>query len=292
MIKSMTGFGIAEAQNDNITVEVEIKTLNSKFLDLSLKLPKILNSKEIEVRNVITKMLIRGKASVSINISKKNKQLALPNIDQELFTAYLEKLSELEELNGRKFHDIMKMSLEAPEIIKYEDDQLTEDDQLLIIDTLKNALEKCNEFRDSEGKTVSDVLAGYINTISEKLEKAKDIEPKRMEKIRTRLQNNVKELTLSVDYDQERLEQELIYYSEKLDVNEEVERLSIHLKYFLDTLKSKAESHGKKLGFISQEIGREINTLGSKANDSDLQEQVIQMKEELEKIKEQSLNVL
>ncbi|MGM0580618.1 MAG: YicC/YloC family endoribonuclease [Bacteroidota bacterium] len=292
MIKSMTGFGIAEAQNDNITVEVEIKTLNSKFLDLSLKLPKVLNSKEIEVRNLITQMLIRGKASVSINISKKNKQLALPNIDQELFAAYLDKLSELEELNGRKFHDIMKMSLEAPEIIKYEDDQLTEEDQLLIIDTLKNALEKCNEFRDSEGKTVSDVLAGYINTISEKLEKAKEIEPKRMEKIRTRLQNNIKELTLSVDYDQERLEQELIYYSEKLDVNEEVERLSIHLKYFLDTLKSQAESHGKKLGFISQEIGREINTLGSKANDSDLQEQVIQMKEELEKIKEQSLNVL
>jgi len=218
--------------------------------------------------------------------------LALPNIDQELFAAYLEKLSELEELNGRKFHDIMKMSLEAPEIIKYEDDQLTEEDQTLIIDTLKNALEKCNEFRDVEGKTVGDILEGYINTISEKLEKAKVIEPKRMVKIRTRLQNNIKELTLSVDYDQERLEQELIYYSEKLDVNEEVERLSIHLKYFLDTLKSKAESHGKKLGFISQEIGREINTLGSKANDSDLQEQVIQMKEELEKIKEQSLNVL
>ena len=108
----------------------------------------------------------------------------------------------------------------------------------------KNSLKKCNEFRDAEGKTVSDILAGYINTISEKLEKAKEIEPKRMEKIRTRLQSNIKELTLSVDYDQERLEQELIYYSEKLDVNEEVERLSIHLKYFLDTLKSKAESHG------------------------------------------------
>lgn len=292
MIKSMTGFGIAEAQNDNITVEVEIKTLNSKFLDLSLKLPKVLNAKEIEVRNLITQMLIRGKASVSIKISEKNKQLALPNIDQELFAAYLEKLSELEELNGRKFHDIMKMSLEAPEIIKYEDDQLTEEDQHLIIETLKNALEKCNEFREAEGKTVSDLLASYINTISEKLVKAKEIEPKRMEKIRTRLQNNIKELTQSVDYDQERLEQELIYYSEKLDVNEEVERLAIHLKYFIDSLKSKAESHGKKLGFISQEIGREINTLGSKANDSELQEQVIQMKEELEKIKEQSLNVL
>ncbi len=292
MIKSMTGFGIAEAQNDNITVEVEIKTLNSKFLDLSLKLPKVLNAKEIEVRNLITQMLIRGKASISIKISEKNKQLALPNIDQELFAAYLEKLSELEELNGRKFHDIMKMSLEAPEIIKYEDDQLTEEDQNLIIETLKNALEKCNEFREAEGKTVSDLLASYINTISENLVNAKEIEPKRMEKIRTRLQTNIKELTLSVDYDQERLEQELIYYSEKLDVNEEVERLSIHLKYFLDTLQSKAESHGKKLGFISQEIGREINTLGSKANDSDLQEQVIQMKGELEKIKEQSLNVL
>jgi uncharacterized protein (TIGR00255 family) len=292
MIKSMTGFGIAEAQNDNISVEVEIKTLNSKFLDLSLRLPKVLNSKEIEVRNLVTQQLIRGKSSVSINISKKNKKLSLPNIDQELFSAYLEKLSELEEANGRKFHDSMKMALEAPEIIKYDDEQLSEEDNKLIIATLKTALDNCNEFRDTEGKTVGDILSGYINTISEKLDKAKKIEPKRMEKIRTRLQTNIKELTQSVDYDQERLEQELIYYSEKLDVNEEVERLSIHLKYFLDTLKSKAESHGKKLGFISQEIGREINTLGSKANDSDLQEQVIQMKEELEKIKEQSLNVL
>lgn len=292
MIKSMTGFGQAEAQNGNIAVEVEIKTLNSKFLDLALKLPRVLNAKEIEVRNLITQKLIRGKASVSINISKKNKQLALPNIDQELFSAYLEKLSELEELNGRKFDDIMKMGLEAPEILKYEDEQLLEEDIELIIDTLLNALDNCNEFRDSEGETVSNVLSGYINTISNKLEKAKEIEPKRMEKIRARLQNNIKELTLSVDYDQDRLEQELIYYSEKLDVNEEVERLSIHLNYFLDTLRSQAESHGKKLGFISQEIGREINTLGSKANDSDLQEQVIQMKEELEKIKEQSLNVL
>ena len=292
MIKSMTGFGIAEAQNDTIAVEVEIKTLNSKFLDLSLKLPKVLNAKEIEIRNLITQMLIRGKASVSIKVSEKNKQLSLPTIDNELFSAYLERLSELEELNGRKFHDIMKMSLEAPEVIKYEEDQITEDDHVLIIETLKKALRKCSEFREAEGKTVSDILGSYIITISKKLEIAKEIEPKRMEKIRTRLQNNLKELTQSVDYEQERLEQELIYYSEKLDVNEEVERLAIHLKYFLDTLKSKAESHGKKLGFISQEIGREINTLGSKANDSDLQEQVIQMKEELEKIKEQSLNVL
>ena len=292
MIKSMTGFGIAEAQNDTIAVEVEIKTLNSKFLDLSLKLPKVLNAKEIEIRNLITQMLIRGKASVSIKVSEKNKQLSLPTIDNELFSAYLERLSELEEINGRKFHDIMKMSLEAPEVIKYEEDQITEDDHILIIETLKKALRKCSEFREAEGKTVSDILGSYIITISKKLEIAKEIEPKRMKNIRTRLQNNLKELTQSVDYDQERLEQELIYYSEKLDVNEEVERLAIHLKYYLDTLKSKAESHGKKLGFISQEIGREINTLGSKANDSDLQEQVIQMKEELEKIKEQSLNVL
>ncbi|WP_340153901.1 YicC/YloC family endoribonuclease [uncultured Marivirga sp.] len=292
MIKSMTGFGHAEAQNENISIEVEIKTLNSKFLDLSLKLPKVFNAKEIEVRNLITQKLIRGKASVSINISKKNKQLSLPNIDQELFSAYLDKLSELEEANGRKFHDSMKMALDAPEIIKYNDDQLAEEDDQLIIGTLNIALDNCNDFRNTEGQTVGEILSGYIYTISEKLDNAKKIEPKRMDKIRTRLQNNIKELTQSVDYDQERLEQELIYYSEKLDVNEEMERLSIHLQYFLDTLNSTADSHGKKLGFISQEIGREINTLGSKANDSDLQEQVIQMKEELEKIKEQSLNVL
>lgn len=292
MIKSMTGFGNAEAQNNNITVEVEIKTLNSKFLDLSLKLPKVLNSKEIEVRNLINQKLIRGKASVSIKVSDKNKQLTLPTIDQELFSAYFEKLSELEKTSGRQFNDLMKIALQAPEIMQYEDETLSEEDHLLINETLAKALADCLKFREAEGETVSNLLAGYIHTISEKLEKAKEIEPKRMDKIRTRLKNNIIELTQSVDYDQERLEQELIYYSEKLDVNEEVERLAIHLKYFVDTLKSNAESHGKKLGFISQEIGREINTLGSKANDSDLQEQVIQMKEELEKIKEQILNIL
>ncbi|WKK82253.2 YicC/YloC family endoribonuclease [Marivirga arenosa] len=292
MIKSMTGFGNAEAQNENISVEVEIKTLNSKFLDLSLKLPKTLNAQEIEIRNVINQKLIRGKAAVSIKISTKNKQLALPNIDQELFTAYYEKLSDLEETNGRKFNDLMKMTLEAPEIMKFEDENLSEEDLKLINDTLNNAIDSCNDFRKSEGQKVGSILGSYVDTIAEKLENAKKIEPQRLEKIRTRLQNNIKELTQSVDYDQDRLEQELIYYSEKLDVHEEMERLAIHLKYFSDTLNSKAESHGKKLGFISQEIGREINTLGSKANDSDLQEQVIQMKEELEKIKEQSLNVL
>ncbi|WMN07538.1 YicC/YloC family endoribonuclease [Marivirga arenosa] len=292
MIKSMTGFGNAEAQNENISVEVEIKTLNSKFLDLSLKLPKTLNAQEIEIRNVINKKLIRGKAAVNIKISTKNKQLALPNIDQELFTAYYEKLSDLEETNGRKFNDLMKMTLEAPEIMKFEDENLSEEDLKLINDTLNNAIDSCNDFRKSEGQKVGSILGSYVDTIAEKLENAKIIEPQRLEKIRTRLQNNIKELTQSVDYDQDRLEQELIYYSEKLDVHEEMERLAIHLKYFSDTLNSKAESHGKKLGFISQEIGREINTLGSKANDSDLQEQVIQMKEELEKIKEQSLNVL
>jgi uncharacterized protein (TIGR00255 family) len=186
----------------------------------------------------------------------------------------------------------MKMTLEAPEIMKFEDENLSEEDLKLINDTLNNAIDSCNDFRKSEGQKVGSILGSYVDTIAEKLENAKKIEPQRLEKIRTRLQNNIKELTQSVDYDQDRLEQELIYYSEKLDVHEEMERLAIHLKYFSDTLNSKAESHGKKLGFISQEIGREINTLGSKANDSDLQEQVIQMKEELEKIKEQSLNVL
>lgn len=288
----MTGFGAAEAQNDNYTVEVEVKTLNSKFLDLSLKFPRVLNTKEIEIRNIINDELIRGKVSVSIKLNQKNVQATLPEINQTLFKTYVAQYTALEESTGRNFHDLMKMALEAPEVIAYQEEQLTDTDYECVINCLKDAIAQCNSFRESEGKTVGSLLSGYIAAINEKLKRAIEIEPQRMIKIRERLQNNIKEITQSVEFNAERLEQELIFYSEKLDVNEEIERLRIHLKYFQDTLNSKETSHGKKLGFISQEIGREINTLGSKANDSLLQEQVIQMKEELEKIKEQSLNVL
>ncbi|GAA5025181.1 hypothetical protein GCM10011506_09430 [Marivirga lumbricoides] len=293
MIKSMTGFGIAEAQTPSYEITVEVKTLNSKFLDLTLRLPKLLNQKEIEIRNIISDELIRGKISISIQVNEKSSEAQPLSVNESLFNSYYNQLQELEKNTGRTFSDILKIALESPEVISYKESApLNEEDYLQIKEVIINAINDCNTHRIQEGDTVSSVLISYIKQIEKALEIVVSLEPKRLEKIREKLKANLSELVGSINYDKDRLEQELIYYSEKLDVNEEIERLRIHLNYFQDTLYSKAPSHGKKLGFITQEMGREINTLGSKANDSNIQEQVILMKEELEKIKEQILNIL
>ncbi len=293
MIKSMTGFGNSEAQTNNFEITVEVKTLNSKFQDLSLRLSRLLNAKEIEIRNIINEELIRGKISLSIQINEsasENKQLF---INKDLFKSYYEQLKELEQITERTFNDIVKIALDSPDVLKQnEASAISDEDFNTVKETLKSALNECNQYRLAEGTTVSTVLKGYISTIEKSLEIVTNLDPNRISKIKEKLRNNISEIVGSINYDKDRLEQELIYYSEKLDINEEMERLKIHLNYFKDTLLSKATSHGKKLGFITQEMGREINTLGSKANDSAIQEQVILMKEELEKIKEQILNVL
>lgn len=293
MIKSMTGFGNSEAQTNNFEITVEVKTLNSKFQDLSLRLSRLLNAKEIEIRNIINEELIRGKISLSIQINEsasENKQLF---INKDLFKSYYEQLKELEQITERTFNDIVKIALDSPDVLKQnEASAISDEDFNTVKETLKSALNECNQYRLAEGTTVSTVLKGYISTIEKSLEIVTNLDPNRISKIKEKLRNNISEIVGSINYDKDRLEQELMYYSEKLDINEEMERLKIHLNYFKDTLLSKATSHGKKLGFITQEMGREINTLGSKANDSAIQEQVILMKEELEKIKEQILNVL
>lgn len=289
----MTGFGNSEAQTNNFEITVEVKTLNSKFQDLSLRLSRLLNAKEIEIRNIINEELIRGKISLSIQINEsasENKQLF---INKDLFKSYYEQLKELEQITERTFNDIVKIALDSPDVLKQnEASAISDEDFNTVKETLKSALNECNQYRLAEGTTVSTVLKGYISTIEKSLEIVTNLDPNRISKIKEKLRNNISEIVGSINYDKDRLEQELIYYSEKLDINEEMERLKIHLNYFKDTLLSKATSHGKKLGFITQEMGREINTLGSKANDSAIQEQVILMKEELEKIKEQILNVL
>lgn len=293
MIKSMTGFGLSEAQTNTYDISVEVKTLNSKFLDLTLRLPKLLNQKEIEIRNIINDELIRGKISIIIQVNEKNLEVKPLSINQSLFEGYYQQLQELEKTTGRTFSDILKIALESPEVISYKETvPLNDEDYLPIKEVIIDAIKECNVHRAQEGETVSTILRGYIQQIEKALKIVLSLEPKRLIKIKEKLRANIAELGESVNIDKDRLEQELIYYSEKLDVNEEIERLRIHLNYFTDTLASDAPSHGKKLGFITQEMGREINTLGSKANDSDIQEQVIMMKEELEKIKEQILNIL
>lgn len=293
MIKSMTGFGNSEAQTNNFEITVEVKTLNSKFQDLSLRLPKLLNAKEIEIRNIINDELIRGKIALSISIIENAVESKQLFIDKELFANYYKQLKELEDISGITFNDALKIALESPDVIKHnENSGIVEEDFIVVKETLHKALKECNQYRIAEGNTISTVLNGYISQIEKSLELVSKLEPQRLEKIKEKLRSNISEIVGSVNYDKDRLEQELIYYSEKLDVNEEMERLKIHLNYFKETILSEASSHGKKLGFITQEMGREINTLGSKANDSAIQEQVILMKEELEKIKEQILNIL
>jgi uncharacterized protein (TIGR00255 family) len=293
MIKSMTGFGNSEAQTNNFEISIEVKTLNSKFQDLSLRLSRVLNAKEIEIRNIINDELIRGKISLSIQINEGASESKQLFINRDLFQSYYNQLKELELVIGRPFNDILKIALESPDVLKNnENSGVSEEEFLVVKETLNLALAECNQYRLAEGNTIATVLKGYVSTIEKSLDIVNTLEPNRISKIREKLKTNISEIVGSVNYDKDRLEQELIYYSEKLDINEEMERLKIHLNYFNDTILSEANSHGKKLGFITQEMGREINTLGSKANDSAIQEQVILMKEELEKIKEQILNVL
>ena len=289
----MTGFGSAHSTLTEESITVEIKTLNSKFLDLSYKASRLLSAKEIDIRNIITQELVRGKISFSIQIEKNRQDQVELNINQELFSYYLEQYKKLEDIAGRQFNDILKLAYDSPDVLKSKEDVLNEESWNHIHQTIQAAIKDCNRSREEEGEKLSNVLSSYIEAIRSALQEIIKIEPDRLVRIKERLRTQVNELITGKEFDEDRLEQELIYYSEKLDINEEIERLSIHLNSYQEVLKNTKESqHGKKLGFISQEIGREINTIGSKANDAAIQKYVIQMKEELEKIKEQTLNIL
>lgn len=292
MIKSMTGFGGTTISKDTISINVEVKTLNSKYFDLALKLPRIISDKEIEIRSIITEYLVRGKINLSVQFENTSEKTIKYTINQELFDNYLAQFKEIESNSGREFSDILKLTLDSQEVVVSHDESIDDESWGTIKDTLIDALKSCNKSREAEGEKLTEILNSYIHKIRTCLAQIQEIEPNRLLKIKDKLKNNIQELTDGIDYDAERLEQELIYYSEKLDINEEIERLGIHLDSYQQTLISTEDQHGKRLGFISQEMGREINTIGSKANDADIQKQVIQMKEELEKIKEQTLNIL
>lgn len=292
MIKSMTGYGVAGHESENLKIHVEVKTLNSKFLDLNLRIPKSLNDKELEIRKIVSDTLERGKVALSLEYVDAAARPSKLAIDTPLFLAYYNELKNLAQEVNADTSDIFKLALQSPEVMLSEN-QL-EDEGIhweLLKEKINEALAACDNFRITEGATLQAQLESSILEIGNMLEKIIEQDPLRIQNIRNRIKQNIEELSLKGTADENRLEQEIIYYIEKLDINEEKVRLKSHLDYFLEVM-NMPTSQGKKLGFISQEIGREINTIGSKANDALIQKYVVGMKEELEKIKEQLLNIV
>ncbi|WP_316819969.1 YicC/YloC family endoribonuclease [Pedobacter gandavensis] len=287
----MTGFGLASTDHENIKFAVEIKSLNSKFLELNLKLPRAFSEKELLLRNVCSKEIERGKVSVSINIDRGEESLKGATINAALLSKYYKQLEAINVDLGANSNNLLQAVLSFPEVISYQEEEINEGDWDILYNTFNKALESFNQFRLTEGNVLKADLELRIKNILQFFAQVEELEPLRIPQIRARLNQFLEENVGKINVDQNRLEQELIYYIDKLDITEEKTRLKSHCDYFTQTLKSK-DANGKKLGFISQEIGREINTMGAKANDAQIQQLVVGMKEELEKIKEQLLNVL
>lgn len=285
MIHSMTGFGKHVLQLPGKKITIEVKSLNSKSLDINARVPQVYREKELEFRNTIAGMLNRGKIDFSLYI-ESNGEEASTRINQSVVRDYMGQLGEIAPGDTLR---LLEMALRLPDTLKTEREELDPEEFAVIQEALAKALEELQAFRLEEGKTLEADFAQRIKTLQKLLEEVKTMDEARLGSIRERLERAVADLRETADPN--RFEQELIYYLEKYDITEEKVRLSRHLEYFLSTMDAN-DSNGKKLGFISQEIGREINTIGSKANDATMQRIVVQMKDELEKIKEQMLNVL
>lgn len=291
MIESMTGYGSATYNDDKYRIKVEIRTLNSKFLDLSYKIPKEFSEKELEIKNYLTAHLKRGKINMLIEFELSNGDTPSQVINENLFMEYYNQFKQLADKVNISNDDIFRLAVQSPDVIKTKDEEEDEPDWEVFMKVIQEAVQKCKGFRVQEGEALSKKLTDYITGISNGLDQVKKQDPIRIQNIKERIENNLNEFIGADKVDANRFEQELIYYIERLDITEEKDRLANHLKYFMEILDG-PESNGKKLGFISQEIGREINTIGSKSNDATLQRSVVEMKEELEKIKEQVLNII
>ena len=292
MIQSMTGYGKATAELSDKKINVEIKSLNSKAMDLSTRIAPLYREKEIEIRNEIAKALERGKVDFSLWIDKKDACELITPINQDVVVAYYERIRTISETTGIPApEDWFSTLLRMPDVMTKNDIQeLSEEEWKAVHATVLQAIQNQVDFRSQEGAALEKKFREKISNIAKLLTSVDPYEKERVEKIKERITDAL-EKTISVDYDKNRLEQELIYYIEKLDINEEKQRLSNHLKYFINTMED-GSGQGKKLGFIAQEMGREINTLGSKSNHAEMQKIVVQMKDELEQIKEQVLNVM
>ena len=291
MIHSMTGYGKASAVFGDKTINVEIKTLNSKTMDISARIAPVYREKEMEIRNIISKSLVRGKVDISIWIEKDAVESATP-INAAIVENYCKQLRQISDTcNIPLPNDWFLSLLRLPDVLtKVEIQELEESEAEVMYRVLNEALNNVSIFRIQEGKALEAKFNEKLDNIERLLQSIEPYERERVSKIRERITESLEKL-LSVDYDKNRLEQELIYYIEKLDISEEKQRLANHLKYFRETMAGPL-GQGKKLGFIAQEMGREINTTGSKSNHAQMQNLVVQMKDELEQIKEQVLNVL
>lgn len=285
MIQSMTGYGKEVVQLPSKTITIEIKSLNSKGLDLNTRVPSAYREKELEIRDLLAKSLQRGKVDFSLYIEVTGEEVTT-QLNESVVKQYMKQLSNV--VNGDPV-ELLKMAVRMPDALKTEREEIDETEYAAILKGIDQGLEAINKYRTDEGLVLENDFLERSKTISKLLDDVIALDPERIDGVKERLRKAVTDLKEKVD--ENRFEQELIYYLEKYDITEEKVRLKNHLEYFEESLKSH-DSNGKKLGFITQEIGREINTIGSKANYAPMQQVVVQMKDELEKIKEQALNVL
>ena len=281
----MTGFGKAEIQFENKNYILELRSLNSKGLELSCRLPAQFREIELHLKKIIGDSLKRGKVDLNLNVENIDQPSAR-NINQAAVNQYIEQLRKIQ--NADRL-ELLKIAIKLPDTLKTEINDINDTEIKTIEDLLKKVLKSLNEFRSHEGASIAEDFKIRLIHLQTLIDQINKVDPDRIKKIENKLKASLEELQIEID--QNRFEQELIYYIEKYDITEEKVRLSNHIEYFTDTMED-ASSSGKKLGFIAQEIGREINTIGSKANHAGLQKMVIQMKDELEKIKEQLLNIL
>lgn len=293
MIKSMTGFGKQLVSTDKNNYQIEIRTLNSKQVDINLRMPFFLKEYELDIRSTLNKSLIRGKIDVNI-INEKASTNAVPTINQAVADHYFNEIRTLSNtlnLNINKPEEFISLILKMPDVLSSPIETVDPEEYKHLKNGLERAIKQVNEFRSEEGEALAKDLTERILTIIELQKQVDPHEPERAKRIKERIINNLASFSNDVQQDENRLEQEMIYYIEKLDITEEKVRLKKHCDYFLETM-SAEKFPGKKLGFITQEIGREINTMGAKASDADIQKLVVLMKDELEKIKEQLFNIL
>jgi len=291
MIKSMTGYGKAQCDTPNKKITIEIKSLNSKQIDINTKIPYVYNEKDIEIRTLLSQKLQRGKVVISI-IEEKTGKESNYSLNKELAKKYYSELKSLaSEINEKAETDYLSMITHFPEVLQQEKEELDKNEWMQIQNCINEAIEELDKFRMVEGKSLEKDFIERIVLIKKLLSEVDNYEGERIVNLKKRFRKNLTNFLEENKIDESRFEQEVLYYIEKIDVTEEKIRLSKHLDYFIETI-NESVSQGKKLNFISQEIGREINTLGSKANDVDIQKIVVQMKDELEKIKEQLMNIL
>lgn len=284
----MTGFGRAEGVVKDRKVTVEVRSLNSKQLDLLVKVPSLLKEREVEIRQWAGEQLVRGKAELTIGTEQQAQKRT--TFDKALIQAYYAELSAIaQEIAPDHRTDLLAQVLRLPEVTTTTTDRVDEEEWTVVMGLVRQAVEAFDRFRSSEGGRLAQELGQRVSLIGQLLEEVETLDQGRADRTREKLRARLAELQVSVDHD--RFEQELVYYLEKMDLTEERVRLRSHCTYFIETME-KDEQQGRKLGFIAQEMGREINTLGSKANDANVQRLVVRMKDELEKIKEQVLNVL